>query len=347
MMDYRKYLKEYDGPPIRIMEVCGTHTASIAHSGIVSLISPEIQLISGPGCPVCVTVTEFIDRLIEISLTPDNVVVTFGDMIRVTGSQKSLQDMRCEGGQVRMVYSPLDIIGLAKAQPEKTFVFAAIGFETTTAVYAALMDEIIRSGLTNIRLLTSLKTMPLVIDWVCGMQGGIDGFLAPGHVSVITGSDLFVPLAQKHGVPFAVAGFEGEQILIALYALVKMIRSGESRVMNLYPSAVTADGNLTAQHMISRFFKVCDAAWRGMGVIPGSGMMLRDEYMAYDAGSLNLYSDHSHHPDCRCDKVITGAQKPSQCPLFGKLCTPDKPQGACMVSSEGSCYSYFVNRRNV
>ncbi len=345
MIDYRAYLKEYDGPPIRIMEVCGTHTASIAHSGIVSLLSPKIELISGPGCPVCVTVTEYIDRLLELCLTPDTVVVTFGDMIRVTGSQKCLSDVRSEGGQVRMVYAPLDIIRLAEAEPNKTFVFAAIGFETTTAVYAALMDEMVRSGISNVRLLTSLKTMPLVIEWVCKMQGGIDGFLAPGHVSVITGSDLFVPLAEEFHVPFAVAGFEGEQILIALYALVKMIENGESQVMNLYPSAVTAGGNSAAQKMIDRYFKPCDAAWRGMGIIPGSGMVLKEQYRDYDAGSANLYSDHSHHPGCCCKTVITGAMKPYECPLFGALCTPDAPQGACMVSTEGSCYSYFIGRR--
>jgi len=346
MIDYRNYLKEYDGPPIRIMEVCGTHTASIAHTGIVSLISSKIQLISGPGCPVCVTVTEYIDRLIDLSLTPDTVVVTFGDMIRVTGSSKSLQDVRSEGGQVRMVYSPMDTLALAKLEPAKTFVFAAIGFETTTAVYAALMDEMIREGLTNIRLLTSLKTMPRCIEWVCSMQGGIDGFLAPGHVSVITGSSLFEPLARDFHVPFAVAGFEAEQILMALFALVKMIEGKESRVMNLYPAAVTRDGNLTAKDMIHTYFESCDAAWRGMGVIAESGMVLRDIYGKYDAGSRNLYCDHSHHPMCRCDKVITGALKPKECPLFGKICTPQAPQGACMVSAEGSCCSYFVNRRN-
>ena len=346
MIDYRSYLKDYDGPPIRIMEVCGTHTASIAHCGIVSLLSPKIELISGPGCPVCVTVTEYIDRLIELCLTPDTVVVTFGDMIRVTGSHKSLSDVRSEGGQVRMVYAPLDILLLAAAEPNKTFVFAAIGFETTTAVYAALMDEMIRSGISNVRLLTSLKTMPLVIEWVCRMQGGIDGFLAPGHVSVITGSDLFKPLAAEFHVPFAVAGFEGEEILIALYALVKMIERGEGRVMNMYPSAVTVKGNISAQKMIDRYFKPCDAAWRGMGIIPESGMVLKEQYSDYDAGSADLYSDHSHHPLCCCKTVITGAMKPYECPLFGTLCTPDAPQGACMVSAEGSCCSYFVNRRN-
>ena len=346
MTDYRAYLKDYDGPTVRIMEVCGTHTASIAHCGIPSIISPKIELISGPGCPVCVTVTEYIDRLVELSLEPGTTVVTFGDMIRVTGSKKSLQDVRSEGGQIRMVYSPLDIINIAKAEPDKNFVFAAVGFETTTAVYAALMDELIGGGTRNVRLLTSLKTMPLVIDQVCRMKSGIDGFLAPGHVSVITGSDLFVPIADEHGIPFVVAGFEGEQILAALYALVRLISRRESRVVNLYPSVVTAGGNRVAQEKIARYFEPCDAAWRGIGVIPGSGMALRPEYSAYDAGSAGLFSDHSHHPKCRCAKVITGAEKPGACPLFGTVCTPENPQGACMVSTEGSCHSYFVNRRN-
>ncbi len=345
MIDYRAYLKEYDGPPVRIMEICGTHTAAISHNGIPSLLSPKIQLISGPGCPVCVTVTEYIDRLIELSLTKDTVVATFGDMIRVTGSRQSLQDVKADGAQVRMVYSPLDMLRLAQEEPSKTFVFAAVGFETTIAVYAALLDEAIRQNIRNIRLLTSLKTMPRVIDWVCTMQGGIDGFLAPGHVSVITGSDMYEPLAKKHGVPFAVAGFEGEQLLMALYALVRTIERGEGRVMNLYPSVVSAKGNETAQHMISKYFTVCDAAWRGMGVVPDSGMVLRREFEGYDAGSQFLYSDHSHHPKCRCAKVITGAEKPNDCALFGTLCTPETPQGACMVSTEGSCFSYFVNRR--
>jgi len=345
MTDYRTALKEYDGKPIRIMEVCGTHTAAISHCGIPSLLSPKIELISGPGCPVCVTVTEYIDRLIALSLEPNTVVATFGDMIRVPGTNKSLQDARGEGAQVRMVYSPLDIIKLAKEEKDKTFVFAAVGFETTIAVYATLLDELIAQGIHNVKLLTSLKTMPLVIDWVCRSQSGIDGFLAPGHVSVITGSDLFAPIAKEHTIPFAVAGFEGEQILVALYALVKLVNAHEGRVMNIYPSVVTAEGNVTAQKLIAKYFEPSDAAWRGMGVIPGSGMTLRSEYREYDAGSDNLFSDRGHNEQCRCAKVITGSEKPSACPLFGTLCTPQTPQGACMVSSEGSCHSYFANRR--
>ena len=343
MIDYKKYLMEYDGPPVNLMEVCGTHTAAISHCGIPSMLSPRIRLISGPGCPVCVTVTDYIDRLIELCLEPQNVVVTFGDLLRVSGSKQSLNDAKALGGQVRMVYSPLDTLKLAAADKTKTFVFAAVGFETTAPVYAMLLEEARKENITNIKILTSLKTMPAVIDWVCEKQGGIDGFLAPGHVSVITGSGIFDALSQKYQIPFAVAGFEGEQILAAIYALVKCYR--KAKVMNLYPSAVTARGNETAQRTVNKYFIPCDAAWRGMGMIANSGRMLRAEYHAFDAGSANLNADRGHNPACRCAQVLTGALQPNACPLFGTVCTPQSPQGACMVSTEGSCYNYFVNKR--
>jgi len=343
MLDYKTYLKNYDGKPLRLMEVCGTHTAEISRCGIVSLLSPNIRLISGPGCPVCVTVTSYIDRLVALSMEPNQVVISFGDLLRVKGSSQSLNDAKACGGQVRMVYSPMDILKLAVAEPTLTFIFAAVGFETTTPVYALLLDEANNLGIHNIKLLTSLKTMPSVINWVCGNQSGIDGFIAPGHVSVITGSEIFQPIAQKYSIPFAVAGFEAEQILLAIYALVR--RHGRGEVMNLYPSAVTAEGNSTAQKKVNQYFIPCDAAWRGMGTIKGSGMRLKDEYAAFDAGSVNLTDDHSANPNCRCAKVLTGAISPRQCPLFGKECNPQSPQGACMVSTEGSCYQYFVTRR--
>ena len=345
MSDIKKFLKEYDGPSVNIMEVCGTHTAEISHCGIPGMLSGKIHLISGPGCPVCVTVTDYIDRLVELSLTPDTVVVTFGDMLRVTGKSKSLNDVKALGSQVRMVYSPMDTLKFAAKEKTKTFVFAAVGFETTTPGYAMLLNEAIKSGITNVKILTSLKTMPAVMDWVCKNQKNIDGFLAPGHVSTITGSDIFIPLSGKYQLPFAVAGFGGEQILEALYALVKC--RGKAKVMNLYPSAVTAKGNEAALRMVQTYFIPCDAAWRGLGVIAGSGMILRNEYAAFDAGSAGLTTDCMHNPKCRCAQVLTGAMKPTRCPLFGKECTPQSQQGACMVSTEGSCYNYFVNKRKV
>lgn len=343
MTDYKKFLKEYDGEPVSLMEVCGTHTASISHCGIPEMLSPKIRLISGPGCPVCVTVTAFIDKLVELAMQPDNVVVSFGDMLRVTGSDKSLNDAKAEGGHVKMAYSPMDTLALAQANPAKTYIFAAVGFETTTPVYALLLEEAIQKNVRNLKILTSLKTMPAAIDWICGSQHQIDGFIAPGHVSVITGSDSYKDLAQKYKLPFVVAGFEGEQILSAIYALVKL--RGKAAVENFYPAVVTARGNEAAQKIVQKYFVPCSAAWRGLGTIENSGMRLRDEYLDYDAGSRNLTEDRSHNKNCRCAQVLTGAVLPNDCPMFGKACTPQNPQGACMVSTEGSCYNYFVNKR--
>lgn len=343
MTDIRGFLKNYDGPAVSLMEVCGTHTASISKNGIVRMLSPNIRLVSGPGCPVCVTVTAYIDRLAALSLEPHTTVLTFGDLMRVPGGTMSLNDAKAAGGSVRMVYSPLDALRIASADPKTTYVFAAVGFETTAAVYASLLEEAERSQISNFKLLTSLKVMPPVIDWVCANQGGIDGFIAPGHVSVITGCKIYQPLADRYGIPFVVSGFEGGQLLETIYALVKL--RGRPRVMNLYPSVVREDGNGEAKRAMARCFEPCPAAWRGMGIIPESGLRLRGEFARFDAGSDGLEEDRSFHTDCRCAQVLTGAVSPTQCPLFGRACTPQTPQGACMVSQEGSCYNYYISGR--
>lgn len=340
-----EYLREYQGPELRLMEVCGTHTAEIARNGIPGLLPEQIQLISGPGCPVCVTVSSYIDRLIELGMQPGNVIVTFGDMIRVPGSKGSLSEAKALGCSVKMVYSPLDTLKLAWENPEKTYIFAAVGFETTTPLYALLVQRCIAEDIKNVKLLTSLKVMPPVIDWICRENAGdaphtrIDGFLAPGHVSVITGSDIFQKLAQTYQIPFVVSGFEGNEILASIAALVKL--RGQGKVVNMYPSAVSPEGNREAQKLVEQYFEPCDAAWRGMGVIPASGRQLKPEYAAYDAGSLGLVEDMAVNKACRCAQVLTGKIRPDQCPLFGKVCTPGTPQGACMVSTEGSCFHYY------
>ena len=341
--DVKAYLRTYDGPAVSLMEVCGTHTAEISRNGIPSMLSPKIRLISGPGCPVCVTVTAYVDRLVELCMRPDTIVTSFGDMLRVKGSKQSLSDAKGEGGHVRMVYSPFQALELAESTSDKTVVFAAVGFETTAPVYALLLSQAVERGISNIRLLTSLKTMPPVIDWLCSTQGGVDGFIAPGHVSVITGSRLFEGLAERWGVPFVVSDFEGEGILAAIYALVQS--RGQGRVLNLYPSAVSEDGNRQAQELVDRFFVPCDAAWRGIGAVEGSGLRLREEYARFDAGSEGLTQNQESNPACRCAQVLTGKLSPAQCPLFRKGCSPESPQGACMVSGEGSCYHYYINRR--
>ncbi|MCR5715772.1 MAG: hydrogenase formation protein HypD [Lachnospiraceae bacterium] len=337
-----RFLKEYDGDVIRIMEVCGTHTAEISRTGIRKMLSPKIKLISGPGCPVCVTVTAYIDACIEIAKRENTTLVSFGDMLRVPGSHGSLRDAQAEGASVKMVYSPLDTLKYAKEHPETMYVFAAVGFETTTPVYALLMEQILAQQITNIKLLTSLKVMPPVIDWVCANQGNVDGFLAPGHVSVITGSRIFAPLAEKFHLPFVVSGFEGEELLSSIYALIKL--RGQGTVMNLYPSVVSEEGNTLAQAQVEKYFTPGDATWRGMGSIPDSGMYLRETYQKYDAGSLNLIEDHVLNRACRCAEVLTGKITSEECPLFGTACTTEHPQGACMVSMEGACFNHLTAR---
>ncbi len=344
MIDIINYLKNYDARPLRIMEICGTHTAEISKNGIVSLLSENIELVSGPGCPVCVTVTDYIDRLVELSMIEGNTVVSFGDLLRVKGSKKSLDDARAEGGSVRMVYSPMDILNLAKENKSDTFIFAAVGFETTAPVYAILLDKLNSDNIGNVKLLTSLKTMPAVVDWVCKEQGAIDGFIAPGHVGVITGSNCFSELSKKYQIPFVVAGFDAEQLIAAIYALV--IKQGKGEVINLYRSAVTDCGNEKAKKLVEKYFTPCDAAWRGIGPIKDSGIILRSEYADFDAGSKGLDKDNSHNSSCRCAQVLTGSILPSDCPLFGTVCSPVSPQGACMVSTEGSCYNWFIGRRS-
>lgn len=336
-----EYLKNYDGDDMNIMEVCGSHTAAIAKTGIKSLLSDKIHLVSGPGCPVCVTPSAYVDKLIELALMPDTCVCTFGDLMRVPGSEESLNIAKGRGADVVMVYSPMDVLDMAKENSEITYIFAAVGFETTTPVYALLVDAIVSEGIKNIKLLTALKTMPAVIDFLMENDAPIDGFIAPGHVSVVTGSELFVPIAKKYNIPFAVAGFEGVELLEALYGLVKMRGKGE--VNNFYPSVVSKYGNTEAKALVLKYFKESDACWRGMGVIAHSGLELKAEYAYLDAGSHGLNEDIKKNKACICDKVLMGKKVPTDCKLFGKVCTPLNPQGACMVSEEGCCHTWISN----
>ena len=332
------FLKNYDGQAVTLMEVCGTHTGAIVENGIENMLSDKIRLITGPGCPVCVTVASYIEKLCELAKTPNTCVCSFGDMIRVPSQKGSLRDAQAEGGRVLMVYSPLDLLEITKKEPDTTFIFAAVGFETTTPLYAVLLDEMLAQKVENIKLLCALKTMPAVIDKVLTASGEITGMIAPGHVSVITGSDIFKAPAEKFSIPFAVAGFEGKQLLTAIWALTRL--QGQGVVKNLYPEAVKAERNESSYALTDKYFEPCDAAWRGLGVIEGSGLRLKEEYARYDAGSNGLYEDFVPK-GCSCGEVIAGLKRPEECPLFGKVCTPVNPVGACMVSHEGSCFNHF------
>lgn len=339
----RDYLKHYDGPDINLMEVCGSHTGAIAKNGIPSLLSDKIHLISGPGCPVCVCVSSYIDRLIELSLTENTCVVTFGDLIRVPGSQESLSIARGRGARVRMVYSPMETLDLAEKDPATTFVFAAVGFETTAPVYALLVKETKERHLSNVKLLTAIKTMPAVIDSLCSSHAPVDGFLAPGHVCAVTGYTAYEALAKRYHLPFVVCGFTGPELLIGLTLLVKY--RGQGIVKNAYPRVVTKEGNREAQALMQEVFEPAPAAWRGLGIIENSGLVLTGSYASCDAGSRDLSEDNKKNRACICDQVLTGRKKPVDCPLFKKVCSPMHPQGACMVSQEGSCFTWLASGR--
>ena len=346
-----QYLQKYDGRPLSLMEVCGTHTAAIFKGGVRSFLSPKIRLISGPGCPVCVTPTAFIDRCVDYAMRPDCVLLSFGDMLKVPGSNMSLTEAKGEGARVELMYSPLEALDKAKQHPEITYVIAAVGFETTAPVYALLIDEARKRGIRNLRLVTALKTVIPALHWLC--QGeNVDGFLCPGHVSVIIGSEPYEELAVRYRKPFAVAGFEPEHILAAVYDLVKQLEEGTCRVHNYYPNAVQTAGNGKALAVLNRCFEPGAATWRGLGEIADSGLYLKGEYAEYDGGSRDLSTDMKLPSGCRCGDVITGRINPDQCPMFAaelkdglRGCTPTTPYGPCMVSSEGACGIWYRNRK--
>ncbi len=341
------YLQGYDGPELRLMEVCGTHTASIFKNGIRSMISDRIRLISGPGCPVCVTPTAYIDRCIDYAMREDHVLLTFGDMIKVPGSSSSLAEAKGEGARVELMYSPFEALERAARYPERIYVLAAVGFETTAPAYGLLLREAVQRGLGNIRLVTALKTVLPALEWICEHEQGIDGFICPGHVSVIIGSDAYGELAKRTRKPFAVAGFEPEHLIAAIYDLVKRARTGKPAegVRNLYPNAVRTEGNPRAAAVLEEYFEEGSAMWRGLGSIPKSGLYLKERWATFDGGSRDLDRDRELPPECRCGEIIVGRMDPDQCPMFGGRCRPEKPYGPCMVSAEGACGIWYRNRK--
>lgn len=340
-----QYLKEYDGPEIKLMEVCGTHTASIFKSGVRAMISPKIKLISGPGCPVCVTPTSYIDKCIEYSMKDHHVLVTFGDMMKVPGSDSSLSMAKGDGARVEIMYSPFEVIAKAAANPQLTYVIAAVGFETTAPIYALTMAEAREKGIHNIRFLTALKTVLPALEWICENEKDINGYICPGHVSVIIGSEAYDELARKYHRPFSVAGFEAEHILAVIYDLVRQIEAGDQKEIthNLYKNAVKAEGNLKAIQVLHAYFDEGPAMWRGLGIIEDSGLYFKKEFLEYDGGSRGLDLDKELPKECKCGEVIVGRLNPNECPMFGTVCTPTDPYGPCMVSSEGACGIWYKN----
>lgn len=337
-------IQAYEGPPLRLMEICGTHTHQLSHFGIPALLPRNIALISGPGCPVCVTPGGYIDRAVELALEPGCTVLSFGDMLRVPGSNGSLQAARAAGGSVSLMYSPLDAVEHARRQPECLFVVAAVGFETTLPLYALLIKRLAAENIRNVRLLVAGKALLPALRWLCENSPEIDGFIGPGHVSTILGWGSYEPLCRQYRRPMAVAGFGYEHLIAALYDLMQQAVRGRGEVHNLYPGAVTRAGNLEAQALIDQYFVRVPSVWRGLGEIPDSGYALAPAFKAFDAGG---YAEALAEPDdCLCGNVITGRAQPVDCGCFGTACTPGRPLGPCMVSSEGACGIWYATARH-
>ena len=336
----RKILSTYHGPKIRIMEVCGTHTHEIFRLGIRSLLSEDITLISGPGCPVCVTPVSYIDEAIFLALEKGCTILTFGDLVRVPGSKMSLQTARGKGAKVQVVYSPLDAEVWARTHPEEEAVFLSVGFETTTPSSCIALEYAIREDLHNFSLLCANKTMPAAYR---AMMETTDAYLYPGHVCAIQGlSECREMLAL--GMSGVVAGFTASELLTALAVIVKKTQEGKPFLVNCYPRVVTEDGSVQARELVRSYMQPCDSRWRGIGTLADSGMELREEYAAYDARKKYQIPemDGREARGCRCGEVLQGRITPKECPLFGKGCTPEHPVGACMVSSEGACSAFYL-----
>jgi hydrogenase expression/formation protein HypD len=327
---------------LRFMEVCGTHTMAIAESGLKSLFPDNLQLVSGPGCPVCVTEKLFIDQALETGRRYDACLVTFGDLIRVPGSAGSLASYRSEGGRVRVVYSPLDTIDIAAKEAPRPVVFLGVGFETTIPTVAATVMAAKSRGVENLYVLPAFKTIHPPLK-VLAAKDELHGFLLPGHVSTILGADCYGYLARDYGKPGVVAGFEPLDILLALRDLVSVAASGSPAVVNAYRRVVRPDGNPTARATMYEVFEPADASWRGLGPIPASGLKFRSEYADYNATSCLPVEvpPAKDDPRCLCAAILTGTRTPDKCGLFGRECTPEDPVGPCMVSSEGTCAAYY------
>lgn len=337
-------IKGYDGPKLRIMEVCGTHTHEIFKLGIRNILPESIELISGPGCPVCVTPIDYIDEAVYLALRENTTVCTFGDLIRVPGTEMSLGEARAKGGSVKMVYTPLDAVDYAADHPDEEIVFLAVGFETTVPSAALAVTSAKERGITNFTLLTANKTMPMAYQ---SLKGAADAFLYPGHVNAITGVSVCEGLKEQ-GVSGVVAGFTAKELLLALAVIIRRSGEGEPFFENCYPRVVRNEGNPEAMKLIDELFVPCDSEWRGLGVIKGSGLALKPEYADFDARiKYNMPKIQGRpNPACRCGEILTGTCKPKDCPLFGKVCTPEHPVGACMVSNEGSCSAYYTYDMN-
>jgi hydrogenase expression/formation protein HypD len=355
-----KFLSEYRDPkaaeqlaaairqkvtrPWTIMEICGGQTHTIVKSGLEDLLPKEITLVHGPGCPVCVTPIELIDKAVAIAKRPDAIFCSFGDMLRVPGSSKSLLDAKAEGADVRIVYSPLDALKLAKANPGKQVVFFAVGFETTAPANAMSVWQADHDGVENFSILVSHVLVPPAMEALLSSEHCVvQGFLAAGHVCTIMGYDQYFPIAENYKVPIVVTGFEPLDLLEGIYMSVSQLEEGRHQVENQYTRAVRREGNRPAQTTISEVFEIGPRQWRGLGEIPASGLQLRGRFQKYDANRRFPFTGEpaKESPECISGLILQGLKKPRECPAFAVKCTPENPLGAPMVSSEGACAAYY------
>lgn len=332
------------GRPVRLMEVCGTHTMVAFRSGLRSLLPGSVSLISGPGCPVCVTPNGYVDAAVELGRQAGVMIATFGDLVRVPGSTSSLELERANGAAVEVVYSPMDAVGLARQNASRSVVFLAVGFETTVPGIAVAVRAAQEEGLGNFMILSALKTMPGPMRALASAgEVGVDGFICPGHVSVITGAAAFSFLSAEYRMPCVITGFEDLDLLEGIAMLLAQVADGRSQVEIEYGRAVSMEGNRVAQRVMAEIFEPCDTEWRGLGSIAGSGLRLRDCYREHDAAQrfgLEVSSGEPA-PGCRCGDVLRGVLTPPECPLFDRTCRPQTPVGPCMVSSEGACAAFW------
>jgi len=335
---------------LRLKEVCGTHTVAIHRYGLRSMLPPNIQLISGPGCPVCVSPVSYVDHAIALARAPEVVVTTFGDLMRVPGSTTSLEKERAAGGDVRVVTSPIESLDIAASEPGRQVVFLGVGFETTTPVIALAMNLALGRRLKNFTVLSGHKVVPPALRALVGSDGvEIDGFLLPGHVSAVIGSGPYQFLADEFEMPCVIAGFEPVDVLQGIEMLLRQVISGAPRVEIQYKRAVRPEGNPRAVAAMDEMFEPVDSNWRGIGDIPASGLGIRPERASLDAAvQIPVEVEPTREKKgCQCGQVLLGLRQPQECPLFGKVCTPREPVGACMVSSEGSCAAAFKYARTI
>ncbi len=337
-------IKEFSKKPVNFMEVCGTHTVSISKSGIRQVLPEHVSLLSGPGCPVCVTANRDIDKAIAIAERSDVIFTTFGDMMKVPGSYSNLAEKKADGADIRVVYSTFDALKIAKNNPDRKVVFFAVGFETTAPTIALSILEAQKRDIENYFIYSVHKLVPPAMAALLSLgEVKLDGFICPGHVSVVIGSKPYEFIAKDYKIPCVITGFEPIDILQSISMLVKQVENGEAKVEIGYKRGVSSLGNTKAQEVMKKVFEVCDAEWRGIGVIPESGLSLRTNFEGFDASKIfDVDVPPTKEPvGCSCGEILRGVKLPCDCKLFGKACTPENPVGPCMVSTEGSCAAYY------